>query len=491
LKTHQPDEECPRCHEQYKKSSLSKHIKNCRELDDADDEFELQSEAKEAIDPLFRAPISGITRSAHAAPKQSYVDKLMQEYIEWIESPTALGKSTLIKNSAAFIDKFRTTLGRLATFHHITAEDLLGRIGRGRAWSQYFAHDKLNDFTMSLATTDRGRPLRKSTVYNYIRTLIVFFEWKVDVKGCENMRSTLELLKKLNRCLNLQKQRERDPEAKSVRFDAMPSFPEMLAFLSQELREKAVNAYREFKDLQPVTKIMMWDVYVSCRNYILVAMLIGIPPQRATVFNTVSLLDLQEQDGHAILTIKNHKTDYRYGPVVIAIPPHYKKQFDEYLEVRGELAQAGINSLFLNKNGEQEKYLTKRFQGIMDDKFGCNITIRDCRSLYITYASQHLDITKLQQLSRLMFHSLEIQQTVYRSDNSVERAITSLNSTTRALPAMMSMYADEEFEDSSIGDNDPDSFEGISATIGEFDDIPDELFFELVETHNKANQMHI
>lgn len=475
MMTHQPDERCRHCTKWFKNSSVKKHVKNCPERRDNDLQADLsvQDEIDDGfgeIDPLYRAPVTELTRSAHAAPKPSTFNTMMAEYIKWLESPTGMGKSSLINNTKAFVDKFRTTLGRLASFHRISADDLLKRIARGKKWKVYFSNSKLNDFTMSLATTDGGRALRKSTVYNYIRTLIVYFEWKVDAKGCKDMAETLELLRKLGKCLNLQKKGEQDRESKATRFALMPSFPEMLDFLSIELKNKAIAAYKEFQDTDEAT----WEQYVACRNYILVAMLIGLPPQRATVFDTVSLRDLQEQDGHAILTIKEHKTAHIYGPVVIAIPPMYKKQFDEYLEIRDELcALSAIYSLFIDKKRLQERYLTKRFQAIMVALFNRNITIRDCRSLYVTYASQHLDDTALNKLSRLMFHSFKTQQTIYRSDFAVDRAIASLESTTRALPGMMGMYADDDDVDVSMEtEEEPGEFDGVP---------PDELFLELAD----------
>lgn len=61
----------------------------------------------------------------------------------------------------------------------------------------------------------------------------------------------------------------------------------------------------------------------------------------------MSLSDLQEQNGHAILTIKKHKTAHVYGPVILAIPPTYKKQFDEYLVIRSEFEDMPPDELFL------------------------------------------------------------------------------------------------------------------------------------------------
>lgn len=479
LSNHGPGLVCDHCNGTFKRSSINKHLKLCGERINLAVEHDNESVSSlEAIEPLYRAPETGVTRSTHSAPKQALTETMMNEYIEWVKSPTALGKSRLIQNIDAFISKFRTTLGRLAYFNKITAEELLKRLGTNKNWATYFRPDQLNNFTISLATTTNGRELRKSTVYNYIRTLIVFFEWKVDVKECEDMRPTLVLLKRLGQSLNLQKQRERDPEAKAARFDDMPPFPELLKYVTEELKDNAIQAFDIFKN----TEDRNWELYASCRDYILAALLIGVPPQRAQVFNSISIRDITYQDGHAILKVAKHKTAHVYGPVVLPIPPFYKIQFEEYLVIRNYFcASPDVDCLFIGKDGNQERYITKRFQAIIHSKFNCNITIRDCRSLYVTYASKHLDSTSLYNLSRLMFHSFKTQQDIYRSDNAVQRAIDALGSTTRGLPDVLSIQDGLREDLGEFGDEMRDD-EG-----DEFDEFPDELFHELADKISQQN----
>lgn len=479
LSNHGPDVMCEHCDGTFKRSSISKHLKSCNKRSDLAVEHDTDSASiLEPIEPLYRAQQTGITRSTHSAPKQAFTEVMMKEYIEWIKSPTALGKSRLIQNTDAFISKFRTTLGRLAYSNQITADELLERIGKNKDWAIYFRPDQLNKFTTSLATTNNGRELRKSTVYNYIRTLIVFFEWKVDVKECEDMRPTLVLLKKLGQSLNLQKQREGNPEAKAARFDGMPPFPDLVKFVTEELKCKAIQAFEEFKNTDDRT----WELYASCRDYVLAALLIGVPPQRAQVFNSVSIRDITYQDGHAILKVTKHKTAHVYGPIVLPIPPFYRAQFEDYLVLRDYFcASPDVDSLFIGKDGNPERYLTKRFQAIIHSKFNCNITILDCRSLYVTYASKHLDQTALYKLSRLMFHSFKTQQDIYRSDNAVQRAIDTLQSTTRGLPDVSSVH--DAFSEDSGGFG-----EEMDQEVDEFDEFPDELFHELAD---KVSQQQI
>lgn len=463
LSNHGSDAICEYCECIFKPSSIKKHMRRCSDRPNTSTGYDNDVSSPALIEPLYRAPETGITRSNHSAPKRKDVESIMEEYIEWIKSPTALGKSSLIHNCDAFISKFRTTLGRLAQFNHISAEELLKRIGNGKNWSVYFRPEQLNKFTTSLATTDRGRELRKSTVYNYIRTLIVFFEWKVDVKECEDMRPTLLLLRKLGQSLNLQKQRERDPEAKAARFENMPPFQDLLKYVTEDLRYKAAEAFGNYEQTGDAT----WEQYVLCRDYILAALLIGVPPQRAQVFSSISVRDIQHQDGHIILTVDKHKTHHIYGPVVLPIPPFYKKQFEDYLRIREEFcASSNVDSLFIGKNGEPERYITKRFQAIIHAKFKCNISIRDCRSLFVTYASKHLDNTELYKLSKLMFHSFKTQQDIYRADGAIQRAIDSLNSTTSQLPAISRLQ---------------NSIEESKDEVDEFDEFPDELFLELAD----------
>jgi hypothetical protein len=73
-----------------------------------------------------------------------------------------------------------------------------------------------------------------------------------------------------------------------------------------------------------------------------------------------------------------------------------------------------------------DPYLTNRFEAITHAKFGVDVNIRDCRSIYVNYAKDHLNITQMYELSRQMCHSFNMQQSQYRADDSVDRAIRSL-----------------------------------------------------------------
>ena len=65
------------------------------------------------------------------------------------------------------------------------------------------------------------------------------------------------------------------------------------------------------------------------------------------------------------------------------------------------------------------------------------VTVRDCRSLYVTYMSKHLSLTQMYSLSQQMFHSFQTQQEIYRSENAFSKAVKSLidtNSILQELP---------------------------------------------------------
>jgi hypothetical protein len=171
-----------------------------------------------------------------------------------------------------------------------------------------------------------------------------------------------------------------------------------------------------------------------------------------------------------------------YGPVVLPVPPFYRTQFEDYLVIRDYFcASPDVDCLFIGKDGNPERYLTKRFQAIIYSKFNCNITIRDCRSLYVTYASKHLDQTRLYNLSRLMFHSFKTQQDIYRSDNAIQRAIDTLGSTTRGLPDVSSVQDGVSEDLGGFGEEMDDEED-------EFNEFPDELFHELAD---KVSQQQI
>ncbi|KAF1314909.1 hypothetical protein FI667_g16388, partial [Globisporangium splendens] len=130
-------------------------------------------------------------------------------------------------------------------------------------------------------------------------------------------------------------------------------------------------------------------------------------------------------NGFVVMTVKRHKTYHFYGPVVVVLPPRFTSDFEVYLQHRDNLARSGCSSLFIDRRGEQEPYLTKRFQKLVYMKFGKVVSIRDCRSIYVTKASKELNMQQLYSLSRQMYHSFQTQQTIYCADDSVQRAMES------------------------------------------------------------------
>ncbi|KAF1314915.1 hypothetical protein FI667_g16379, partial [Globisporangium splendens] len=131
-------------------------------------------------------------------------------------------------------------------------------------------------------------------------------------------------------------------------------------------------------------------------------------------------------NGFVVMTVKRHKTYHFYGPVVVVLPPRFTSDFEVYLQHRDNLARSGCSSLFIDRRGEQEPYLTKRFQKLVYMKFGKVVSIRDCRSIYVTKASKELNMQQLYSLSRQMYHSFQTQQTIYCADDSVQRAMESV-----------------------------------------------------------------
>jgi hypothetical protein len=268
---------------------------------------------------------------------------------------------------------------------------------------------------------------------------------------------------------------------KAARLAKMPTVPQFLAFLTEKLK-RAVQYVR-------LHERESWEDYEICRNYILVALLFGVPPQRKQFLDTVDVDDITVRDKYSILTVSEHKTARRYGPIVVALPPYYYEDFKYYLDLRLTHALVSNNSLFIQRNGSRDKYLTRRFQQLTQDEFGIDVSIRDCRSIFVNYAKDKFDLKQLYELSRQMCHSFQMQQSQYRADDSVDRAIhilRSMNQITDLLP-----IANEETHDIQ-------QLEDGSTQHGENDDTVDELAGELtddqlmafVEDYNSTHSDH-
>jgi hypothetical protein len=122
----------------------------------------------------------------------------------------------------------------------------------------------------------------------------------------------------------------------------------------------------------------------------------------------------------------------------------------------------------------------------MARKFNTSVSIRDCRSIYVTYASAHLDLTQLYELSRQMCHSFQMQQTVYRSEGGVERAMKNAASM-QALTGAMAMPIGNDGDILTATANNEDSDDASD----EFDSTPDDLFMQVIEEYNASHDQAI
>lgn len=179
-------------------------------------------------------------------------------------------------------------------------------------------------------------------------------------------------------------------------------------------------------------------------------------------------------DDYTILTVLEHKTSRKYGPVVVALPPYYCEDFKLYMEHWDDLHVLLHDKLFIKRNGWPDKYLTRRFQAMTSAEFGVDVSIRDCRSIFINFAKDKMDLTQMYELSRQMCHSFQMQQSEYRADNSIDHAIGSMRAIHEMTPLLplcsvdqilyqeelaetQETNADEELADASSNDEGRDN----------------------------------
>lgn len=518
---HKRNPVCSYCEKVFSPFSVYAHEKICKSrTGDPEDTTSMASDDHEAgqdaedIDippprvptPLYVPPKTGLTRDAHNAPSDAETKAKMNAFYEWVENPAASGKSRAIPSPKSFLAKFRTVMGKLRVHHKITVQQLYYRLNRTDTCKNMFKPSSLNKFTSSLRTSKNKRKLCATTLYNYIRTLTVFLEWKVSGLGKTQFQEPLKSLLHTQANLNEEKKWEHDPKAKADRLSVLPSVPDFLDFLKGDLRDKAVQARIKFPSARP-EEVM--DLYLDLRNYILFALLFGVPPQRLQVFDLAKIDEVEYKDKHTVISVKKHKTASKYGAAVIVLPPFFYEEFKAFAEARSELARVKFDDgrLFIGENGKPEKYLTKQFQAVVFDKFKVNVNIRDCRSIYVTHAVKSLDLTQLYELSRQMCHSFETQQIIYRSDNNIQRAIDQLDKS-GALTALMPLCnldcvinkeaSDEDSDKDELDDNAFDVYtydlanEEETKTDGDFyGGISDEALLHAVEMHNSQHDNKI
>lgn len=476
------------------------------DADDEESKMEVDEEDEESQrgpdSSIYRPQSTGLTRSSHAAPSKTRTDEKLAPFIEWIKSPVAVGRQTLIKNHEAFLQKFRTVLGKLAKLYNKPDDKLFNHLNRFDSCMAMFKPDPLNKFVMWIQKGDDGRQLQLRTVYNYLRTLVIFFQWKVNALGKTQFLTPLNSLQDVCKNLSLQKDKmSQDIAKKAARLATLPSVQQFICFM-QDVLKPLVDQIRIGYQSRACEDFHDYEV---CRNYLLMVLLFGVPPQRKQFLESVKIDNISYQDKFTILKLYDHKTARQYGPVVVALPPHYYDDFQLYLDIRGDFSTLANKSLFIQANGTPDPYLTRRFQEMTQAHFGTDVSIRDCRSIFINYAKKELDLKQMYELSRQMCHSFQMQQSQYRADDSIQRAITTLGSM-HHITHLLSICSEDEdpeeyqreasveaLDDDGI-DFDEDEDEGLDddEKMEEFDAGPsDDQLLEFVESYNRSHETTI
>ncbi|KAF4045847.1 hypothetical protein GN244_ATG01676 [Phytophthora infestans] len=260
-----------------------------------------------------------------------------------------------------------------------------------------------------------------------LRLLLVFF---VETKEFTKLEGLLKLVRTAAILASKDKSRERNIEKKAKRIAGLPDVEAFLKWLNEQLKSKFKFQMPRFYELGQFEPVM----YTAARDFILVLLLFATPPQRLQLLLGMTISNAEKDaDGMYSCVIPEHKTTHRYGSAIMFVPKHFTEEFDNFLLLRQELLKEQNNrtkdssllkedALFVGHNRRPERYLTQRFEKLAHDKLSKHVTIRDCRSIYITYASQHTKSMKeMYELSRFMYHSFITQQLVYRADTSQKR----------------------------------------------------------------------
>jgi hypothetical protein len=433
------------------KGNLKRHIeKACknkpsvhREEEDTSNTIDTALEGLSSLqsfrESTLAIPFSGFRRSPHYAPSKEVVEKELPELVSWIKAPATFGKTRGIKRIGPYLDKLRTVFGKLKVFHKLTEKQLFRRLKSKRLSKKIFDMAALNNFmsTLHQAYNKEDDTLNLQTVHNYAVVLLGFLRWKLFGQNLKQLQPIVDAMTDMTTQISRLKKTDIDRQAKALKIQHLPQIPEILSYLNTELKQKAENVYQIYRDAKSLSDNDLWTIYSNYRNFILVAMLVGIPTQRAEVFNTIHVTSIKVRHRYTGLSIKDHKTAHKYGDVQVVLPPLYHDDFQRYLLLRKKITKGGCQNLFVNKKGEAEKRLTNIFKRLMYRKFQKCVTIRDCRSLYVTYMSKHLTLTQMYALSQQMFHSFQTQQEIYRSEDSFSKAVKCLidtNSILQQLP---------------------------------------------------------
>jgi hypothetical protein len=479
---------CDNCEKELSTVSLPRHVKRCIEDTEASPSVEVQDDCAletPALEPLFELPVTGILRSAHKAPSEELTMGVLREYWAWVQCPSSLGKPKVMMEPAQHLAKLRTVVGKLSAFCNYDGETVLRRLKRADSCAKLLAIPRLDAFTRWLAVNEKGVELQASTLYNYVGALLLLVRWHVVIKERLNLKKQFDMLQQLYARLNVEKKGKLDLRKKADRITQLPSVPDFIDFIDTDLLDDVTEARNKYHSSCTWTQ----DMYIAYRNYILVLLLFGVPPQRLQVYDNLDVREIKYHDQFTVLSLKQHKTYYKYGAVLVVIPPRHFQVFQEYLKVRAHFANQSCHNLFIDTRGNREAYLTNRFRGLVYKRFGCDISIRDCRSIYVTYAHQHADIQEMHALSRMMYHSFHVQQLVYRSSNVLQEAIAGIALTERLVNRLPVVAVCED--DGSIltgAEFEPDEQHDSE----EFDYGPsDEALIEMAEEFNRYSDIKI
>ncbi|RLN49419.1 hypothetical protein BBJ28_00026665, partial [Nothophytophthora sp. Chile5] len=376
---------CPYCSVSVQPKNLSRHQTKCQSATAAQVDASLETEEKtDDVIPFEQEPVfrseqdADVRRAPHRAPTQDFVDDRMKGFLDWYSNPNSLGRDQRGISSDDFASKFRTVLGKMATHFELTDAQVIKKLNSGeRQLETFLTPEKIDSLMRSMGTRVDGKTLHPSTRYNQLRPLVVFLQWLVDIKRFKTLEDVKDLVHQTSVAISKQRKRAQRVTEKADRLADLPGVDQFVEWLEHDLRDKFDAEIARSKEQD-------FDVqmYIAARDFFLVMLMCAVPPQRLQLLKAMSLqhMSTQRTTNMVYFKIPEHKTSHLYGQAVMFIPGRFKRLFIQFLTFRRAVlshqAQAldnpkliDVHRVFISTDGKPDKYLTARFQQLVQDKF--------------------------------------------------------------------------------------------------------------------------
>lgn len=153
-----------------------------------------------------KMPKGSFTRSSHRAPTAAAAQEQLKDYYKWLDRGTALHRThDTSANVDQHFNKFRTVIGKLAQVFKTDNETVMRRLQGSASCVALFNSPTMDAFYASLDKSDKGRPLKKSSIYNYVVQIKNFLTWQLKVNKVKRLSTAFAEVSELLGHLTSQK----------------------------------------------------------------------------------------------------------------------------------------------------------------------------------------------------------------------------------------------------------------------------------------------